>query len=257
AGPPDLLVTDGGAWIMHPDGDDLAAVPLGLDQAQHRFKVVPGPLFLTKELMNEHDIGPGDDTFMIGRFISHEGKQQNTPSVRFGNIAMMPDEPLRHQYGFDQESFLVEARSIGGYSGSPVFVYAPPFAARPKSDGISSGMLGPWLLGVDWCHLPYTAKVRDPNNDGKPVPEDWYVEANTGMMGVIPAWKLEELMSDSEFVKQRQEIDTQIAKDRHVAQQVVLDSAERPFSREDFLRDLRKVSRRQTPPESAPEADGR
>jgi hypothetical protein len=52
--------------------------------------------------------------FMVGRVITHEGKQKNLPSARFGNITMMPVEPLRHMRGINQESFVVEMRSIGG-----------------------------------------------------------------------------------------------------------------------------------------------
>jgi hypothetical protein len=50
----------------------------------------------------------------------HEGRQKNSPTARFGNIAQMPNEPVIIKR-FEQECFLVEARSIGGYSGSPVF----------------------------------------------------------------------------------------------------------------------------------------
>ena len=38
---------------------------------------------------------------------------------------MMPHEPIPRQGLTAQESFLVEARSLSGYSKSPVFVYEP------------------------------------------------------------------------------------------------------------------------------------
>ncbi len=37
-----------------------------------------------------------------------------------GNIAMMPDEPVRTSIGM-MESYLIEVRSIGGLSGAPRF----------------------------------------------------------------------------------------------------------------------------------------
>ena len=53
---------------------------------------------------------------------------------------------------FPQESFLVEVRSIGGYSGSPVFVFIPPASPREGvKDWVPHGILrshGPWLLGL-------------------------------------------------------------------------------------------------------------
>ena len=62
---------------------------------------------------------------MVGRFVSHEGKQQNSPAVRFGNIAMMQKEKIIDERGVAQESFLVEIRSLPGYSGSAVLIYSP------------------------------------------------------------------------------------------------------------------------------------
>jgi len=68
-------------------------------------------------------LGYGDDIFMVGRFITFDGKQRNTPVVRFGQISMLPAEPVEVDGGRAQEEvFLVECRSIGGLSGSPVFV---------------------------------------------------------------------------------------------------------------------------------------
>ena len=73
---------------------------------------------------------------------------------------------IRQDTGFDQESFLVEARSIGGYSGSPVFLFIPAMSSRENVEnwyppslvewksGVKYGSLmshGPWLLGVTWC----------------------------------------------------------------------------------------------------------
>jgi len=152
--------------------------------------VGPGDL-LTEKIAASHDIGLGDDCFIVGRFINHEGKQKNRPSLRFGNIAQMPGDPLVLDDGSAQEGFLVEARSISGYSGSPVFVEIRPFAhgARPMN---SSGRGGPWLLGIDFCHVPVTEKIysRKTMKESKTN----FVKGNSGMMGVIPAWRLLEMM---------------------------------------------------------------
>ena len=47
----------------------------------------------------------------------------------------MPYEPIIQQTGFPQESFLVEARSIGGCSGSPVFTFIPVLSNREVEIG--------------------------------------------------------------------------------------------------------------------------
>lgn len=52
--------------------------------------------------------------FFLGRFVTHDGKQRNLPTVRFGNLATMPWEPVLTERGLRQESFLVEARSLSG-----------------------------------------------------------------------------------------------------------------------------------------------
>ena len=60
-----------------------------------------------------------------------------------------------------QESFLVEARSLSGYSGSPVFVYEPGAEAviETSQDSTEASVdLIPMermaMLGVGWGHLP-------------------------------------------------------------------------------------------------------
>ena len=119
------------------------------------------------------NIGPGDDVFMIGRFINRDGGQENTPSVRFGNISMMA---LR---GHNAPQFIsVEMRSMGGYSGSPAIVYIPPFALRPEKSSI-----GPesyfFLLGVDRGHVKDKIFVR--NRIGQKTKDELYVGTNTAM----------------------------------------------------------------------------
>lgn len=206
----DVLEIAPQTWHHHPDGDDLAVCPLGLSPELYKFKCIPSSMFITQDLVSQYNIGPGDEVFVAGRFVNHEGKQRNLPSLRFGNIAMMPYEPIRHERGFDQESFLIEARSIPGYSGSPVFVHILPFSKRPKEKGWQTEK-GPWLLGVDWSHLPLYKPVLEKNLKHQ-VPERWKVETNSGMAGVIPAWRLRQLLDIEEFVVQRKKLGEVLAK---------------------------------------------
>lgn len=212
----DIIALDSERWFTHPDGDDLAVCPIRLSRQNHKANYLPLKFFLTKDVVEQFEIGPGDDCFVVGRFVNHEGKQRNLPSVRFGNIAQMPWEPIIVG-GFAQESFLVEARSIAGYSGSPVFVYLPrqidgslnpelvSMAQRGtlKIPGVSAKrvhlpfQIGPLLLGVSYCHTMDDAPVQS-KETGEPV-RDWVVKSNTGMMGVIPAWKLHGLLRGEEM----------------------------------------------------------
>jgi hypothetical protein len=119
------FVTNQADWTVHPDGDDLAVLPIPINRKEVRSMSIGPDRFVTQQLIADEDIGIGDDTIMVGRFIGHDGRQRNTPAVRFGNIAMMPHEKIKTTTGFEQESFLVELRSMPGYSGSAVYIYSP------------------------------------------------------------------------------------------------------------------------------------
>jgi hypothetical protein len=73
-----------------------------------------------RQFLDDEDIGVGDDVFFTGLFTYHAGTERNEPIVRSGMIAAMA-ETISTMYG-PQHAFLVESRSMGGFSGSPVFV---------------------------------------------------------------------------------------------------------------------------------------
>jgi len=186
-------------WVHHPQGDDVAACFVSPLPANIIRKWINKDMWATRELVERYDIGPGDDVCMVGRFVNHEGKQKNIPSIRFGNISMMPWEPFIHPTrGIRQESYMIECRLLPGYSGSPVFVYQSPLML-----GISRKEKLPFLLlGLDWCHPSDTQRVCE--KDGKtPTPAGWVVNSNSGMAGVVPAWKIEELLDEGTFKAKR------------------------------------------------------
>lgn len=215
----DVLVTTKQAWKAHPYASDVAAMPIDLPQGSdgHRFSWVHFDLFVRKEWM-ENFIRPGDDTFMVGRFVNVQGQQRNTPALRFGNVAMLPFEPIEDEEGLKQQSFLVECRSIPGYSGSPVFVYDPQKFKRGRSfveswDNLK--MTGPWLLGIDRCHIKNFEPVYEVERQGETLKREecrnLQARSNTSMAGVIPAWILTELLFEEEFVEARQKKDEEVS----------------------------------------------
>ncbi len=174
--------------------NDVAICPIKLDIG-HTFKLVPQEMFITPAIIDKEGIGMGDDVFLVGRLIDHAGKQRNTPSARFGNIAMMPIEKIRNKHlDVDVESFLCELKSIGGFSGSPVFVWIPPGHQRPGSNSIVLATLGPWLLGVDLGHLKREERTREKN--GNKTTDGRYVERNSGIGTVVPAWHIAQLLEE-------------------------------------------------------------
>jgi hypothetical protein len=203
-------------WVHHPDGDDIAVSHLGgLNPSILRFRLIPAIMLLTVETIRQQDIGPGDDVFMVGRFVSHDGHQRNLPSVRFGNISMMTGEKIQHPRQLKVESFLVEMRSVPGYSGSPVFVRIESSVRRPGDKALLTigRATGPWLLGVDWGHIGGFEKVKQQDRETDSS-EGYVVKSNTGQMAVAPAWKLRELLHADEFIEMRRKGDELTAADK-------------------------------------------
>jgi len=82
-------------------------------------------MFADQKVIESYGIGIGDDIRVVGLFSEHTGKERNVPVARRGIIAAMPDEPLEVEIDGKKRRFnayIVEVRSIGGLSGSPVFV---------------------------------------------------------------------------------------------------------------------------------------
>ncbi|MEA2363917.1 MAG: hypothetical protein QOD71_3062 [Thermoleophilaceae bacterium] len=202
----EVVPVDGETWVPHPDGDDVAVAHLGLSPDRHRFLAVSSDSLVAPTQEGYFYFARGTDTFMVGRFVTHEGKQRNTPTVRFGNVSMLPEEPLWHKkYKLWQDSFLVEVRSLPGYSGSPVFGYVPiPPSGKKLEPGDDPELAGMAvrLIGVDWCHLRDWADVYQADEETKTGDR---VALNSGMAGVIPAWKLTELLEDDELARDRKQ----------------------------------------------------
>lgn len=180
-------------WKFSPAGDDIAIASISVEPSL-KFRPILLERFMTQDLIKELAVGWGDDLFLVGRFISHAGKQRNMPVARFGAIAMMPDEPIENEETkFQQESFLAELHTIGGFSGSPVFISLPQERyiehLQYNSEEERKESHRSWLLGIEWCNASF-------------------LERNTGMSGVIPAWKIADvILNDEDFKMQRKRAD--------------------------------------------------
>jgi hypothetical protein len=179
-------------WISSPT-DDLAIHPVSFSSDDFAQKGVPVEIILTEERAAKMRIGIGDAVFMVGRFVNHEGKQRNAPLVRFGMIAQMPTEPIEYELNgkpHSQDSIIADIRSIGGYSGSPVFLNEQNIFDRAGGAPIDRH----YLIGIDWGHIKMWSPVCGP--DEEPI-INTQVNINSGMAGIVPSWKLLDLiMSD-------------------------------------------------------------
>lgn len=255
---------DGLTWLHHGDGDDLAIARVGLAPDYFAYSAIPSSLFLVSipgpfEALNEEDkrattpFGPGNEVFFIGRYADHEGKEKNYPVVRFGNVAMEPREPIRSELGIDQDSFIVESRSTGGFSGSPVFVNP---SALIHEDGVSDFYMKmkTYLLGIVWGHGDLFQRVLGPDQETTAPGDPMWVKQNSGLMYVVPSWKLrDQLMSDEETALRTEKQDKWDEENKRKSRGVSLDAIEdKPTTsklrRDEFDEALRKVTRKVDPP---------
>jgi hypothetical protein len=187
-------------WIRHPDGDDLAIAPIALS-ADFRYGAIPTDHFV--DGLDPTQFAVGRDVYMVGRYINHEGKAANTPTARFGNIAQLPYERIRTPRGIEQDAFLVDIRALSGYSGSPVLIYQ----ARPDLDTNPEKWVKSFqhrLLGIDFGHIPTLGVVVDDTMQSPVLPRLW-AEQNSGVAGVIPAWRLSQMLFEDEDIVTRRE----------------------------------------------------
>jgi hypothetical protein len=112
-------------------------------------------MILTHEIINERHIGVGDEVYVAGMYVARLGESKNIPIIRSGTIAAMPEEKIQTIYGY-HDAYLIEARSIDGLSGSPVFVQIPPWRVIDGRPMMQHGMTE-YLMGMLLGHN----EVRD------------------------------------------------------------------------------------------------
>jgi hypothetical protein len=121
----------------------------------------------------------------------------------------MNEEPLFNPFTeLKQESYIVEMRSMSGYSGSPVLLHIPHMSFRWRSspsepeNGESNFVTGvdyQGLLGIDWGQIISTEKAYDTETE-----RTFKIKMDTAMAGVVPIFKLMELIDSEEMKQMRQ-----------------------------------------------------
>jgi hypothetical protein len=124
--------------------------------------------------------------------------------------------PIEHPWGFTQPSFLIECRSVSGYSGSPIFVYRVQTTVAAGLVAIGSERGGkaalPRLLGLDWGNLDRVGH-NDYAIDWAESDADASFPRRSGMMVAVPAWRLAGLLDskDVQDVKRKEEVEAKEA----------------------------------------------
>lgn len=198
-----FIKTDPARWLLHPTAD-VAVLNVSFDSTIHKIRVYPLESIATKAFREERAIGPGDDVFITGLLVHHPGKTRIMPIVRLGCIAGLPEDPVKLETGEDVVG-LLEVRSIGGLSGSPVFLHLPFWRDIPKAGlslqtttevkGGSGGQV--WLFGV--MHGFYPVGQNDPDRVSR-----GNEDLNTGIAVVVLADRILDLINGPDQVRRRE-----------------------------------------------------
>jgi hypothetical protein len=104
---------------------DLAVVPDSLDP--NIYDIAPFRVDSARWKDTVEQIGdpsPGEEVCVVGLYTTHYGHARNAPIVRIGHIAALPEEKVMTDVGY-VHAYLIECHSIGGLSGSPVYLAIP------------------------------------------------------------------------------------------------------------------------------------
>lgn len=201
----DLVQTGAGQSVFFNSDPsvDVAVMPIkppDIDSLD--VKVLPEEMLTGADDIQKLHIGVGSDMFFTGMFTGFLGEQKSYPIVRFGKLAMIPDEKINFG-GTPTEGYLMEAFSFGGNSGSPVFFYlsadntpgtmmlGPPVT---KIAGVMKGFFGD-IEQIGLLQPPTAVPAQ-----GVPVSK-----GNTGIALVVPAKFIKEILHSPalESVRQR------------------------------------------------------
>jgi hypothetical protein len=250
------------SWRFHPDSDrrfvDVAVVPIPFDLSSYDIACISTADFCTPEIIDERDVGIGEELFYPSLFTYHAGSGRNLPVMRSGTLSAMPVEPLQTNSG-PIRAYLMEGRSISGHSGSPVFLnflaprtYYADKAVKLPHPGQSQAYR---LLGLVRGFIR-ADDVGEYVTDEVPKEESLWV--NSGISSIIPASEIYETITQPEIVdmmdrsikearERGEEVPASISVEKLVATQAASDVAANPAHREDFTRLVDAASRKKPP----------
>jgi hypothetical protein len=229
-------------WSYHSDPTvDVAATVLPLNSNIYDVH------YYTLKLIQPYsrrDVLCGDPVALVGLFRLHAGSKRNVPIVHTGHIASLPDPnekiPIRDRMTgeiVEVESYLVEAQTLDGLSGSPVYIsqFEEVPLVRTPGGGPALAYGDRKLLGVyqgAWDGEPGRILAADKNlhSDRIRVP--------VGMGLVVPGERILELIdNDPEFKATREDARRERLKKNAASTDAALArpaSDANPSHREDF-----------------------
>ena len=172
-----------------------------------KYEAVPQTHIASKETFKNENIQETNDVKFPGLLINFLGSNQNYPILKDGSIALIPDEkvPIKYKVGHKeiqtkQELIFLNAISVPGLSGSPVFLWPGP---RLIENIFNTGGGKPYLIGV--MHGFYPAIPRDTIKVETTDTKVCFQE-NSGVAIVFPSYKILEIFTQDAFKKRMDEI---------------------------------------------------
>jgi len=181
---------------------DIAVISINLDGIDNGdILALPEQMLTSADDMKNLNIGIGTDMFFTGMFTGFIGEKKSYPIVRFGKLAMIPDENITFA-GMPAEGYLMEAFAFGGNSGSPVFFY-PSADNTPGSFNLSgpivkiAGLMRGFFGDAEQIQLLQTQIATSK----PPIPVSL---GNTGIAFVVPAKFISEILHspDLNYIRQ-------------------------------------------------------
>ena len=150
--------------------------------------------------MNAKGIGIGDEIYVTGLFRFVTGKDSNQVVTRMGSLSMIPSERVPsmkwHKDGI--EGYLVESRSIGGLSGSPVFVQRS-IEVQPTEHTGRKPLAAGAMFWLGLVHGHWDVKENQVDGFSSDAWSKGREQINTGMAIVVPFDKIMEVIKQDEL----------------------------------------------------------
>jgi hypothetical protein len=199
-------------WVYNDDspGSDVAVLPFEVPN-EVQLAAIPIEMLATDEIVLEKGIGVGDQVVVTGLFTKRSGVSRNIPIMRTGSIASMPEEIILGRYAEEYLAYLIELRSTGGLSGSPVFVVKEWFV-DPKNKTPNLGLQRFsslfYLIGIIRGHWDQQNNAEDIADDGQQEAEPF----NLGIAVATPIQECLKILNGNKLLQERSESDFKWAK---------------------------------------------
>jgi hypothetical protein len=261
SGGTEILEFDPSDWVFESKKNDVAIVPLDIRDSSQKAYFIGTQFFLTEENAGSEEIGPGENVFMVGRFMDIDDRAANNPLLRFGNISSQPIK-MKQPTGYeDGECYCIDMHSRSGYSGSPVFAY------RTSGDDLRwivtgdpmvlAGNALAVLLGIHWGQFTENLPIeKRRNTDSESANSQYkeYVKGLSGMTCVIPAWEIMNILNCETLMEQRKQVEIMRKKKASPSfSEPIAESHDSGISGDDILRTMLNTPHKpQTTPKAKP-----